>query len=61
MPQMDGYAICQQLRECEETAVLPVIMITASTGPEKTQAVEAGADDFVPKPLKPTSCSRSSR
>jgi adenylate cyclase len=51
MPEMDGYAVCRRLREREETAVLPVILITSSTGPEKTQAIEAGADDFIPKPL----------
>jgi adenylate cyclase len=51
MPQMDGYAVCRRLREREETAVLPVIMITSSTGPEKTQAIEAGADDFIQKPF----------
>jgi class 3 adenylate cyclase len=31
--------------------VLPVIMLTSSVGPEKTQAIEAGADDFIPKPF----------
>jgi adenylate cyclase len=51
MPQMDGYAVCRRLREREETAVLPVIMITSSIGPEKTKAIEAGADDFIPKPF----------
>jgi adenylate cyclase len=51
MPAMDGYALCQALRADEETAVLPVIMITSSTGPEKRQAIEAGADDFIPKPF----------
>jgi adenylate cyclase len=51
MPQMDGYAVCRRLREREETAVLPVIMLTASVGPEKTKAIEAGADDFIPKPF----------
>jgi adenylate cyclase len=51
MPEMDGYAVCRRLREGEETAVLPVIMLTSSTGPEKTQAIEAGADDFIPKPF----------
>jgi CheY-like chemotaxis protein len=51
MPQIDGYAVCRQLREREETAVLPVIMITSSIGPEKTRAIEAGADDFIPKPF----------
>src|ERR671930_1307811 len=51
MPGLDGYAVCQQLREHEETAVLPVIMVTSSIGQEKTKAIEAGADDFIPKPF----------
>jgi adenylate cyclase len=51
MPDIDGYAVCRRLREREETAVLPVIMLTSSVGPEKTQAIEAGADDFIPKPF----------
>jgi adenylate cyclase len=51
MPQPDGYAVCRRLREREETAMLPVIMLTASIGPEKTKAIEAGADDFIAKPF----------
>jgi DNA-binding response OmpR family regulator len=51
MPGLDGYAVCRQLREREETAMLPVIMLTASEGSEKTKAIEAGADDFIPKPF----------
>jgi DNA-binding response OmpR family regulator len=51
MPQPDGLAVCRRLREQEETAVLPVIMLTASVGSEKTTAIEAGADDFIPKPF----------
>jgi len=51
MPQPDGYAVCRRLRERQETAVLPVIMLTASLGPEKTKAIEAGADDFIAKPF----------
>ena len=51
MPEMDGYAVCHELRADDETAVLPVIMLTSSTGPEKTKAIEAGADDFIPKPF----------
>jgi adenylate cyclase len=51
MPQLDGYAVCRRLREREETAVLPVIMVTSSIGRERTQAIEAGADDFIQKPL----------
>jgi adenylate cyclase len=51
MPQPDGYAVCRRLREHEETAMVPVIMLTASEGPEKTKAIEAGADDFIAKPF----------
>ena len=51
MPGKDGYAVCTELRAKEETAVLPVIMITSSIGHEKTRAIEAGADDFIPKPF----------
>jgi class 3 adenylate cyclase len=51
MPQPDGYAVCRRLRESEETAVLPVVMVTASEGPEKTKAIEAGADDLIAKPF----------
>jgi adenylate cyclase len=51
MPPPDGLEVCKRLREHEETAVLPVIMLTASVGSEKLTAIEAGADDFIPKPF----------
>ena len=51
MPSPDGYAVCRYLREHEETAMLPVIMLTAAMGPEKARGLEAGADDFIPKPF----------
>ena len=51
MPQPDGYTVCRRLREHDETAVLPVIMLTASEGAEKTRSIEAGADDFITKPF----------
>ena len=50
MPQLDGYEVCRRLRERDETAVLPVIMVTSS-GAEKTKAIEAGADDLIEKPF----------
>jgi len=50
MPNLDGYAVCRRLRERDETAVLPVIMVTSS-GAEKTKAIEAGADDLIEKPF----------
>jgi adenylate cyclase len=51
MPGLDGYAVCRRLRERDDTAVLPVIMVTSSMGQEKTKAIEAGADDFITKPF----------
>jgi adenylate cyclase len=50
MPNLDGYEVCRRLRERDETAVLPVIMVTSS-GAEKTKAIEAGADDLIEKPF----------
>ena len=50
MPQPDGYAVCRRIREREDTAMLPVIMITASTS-ERTEAIRAGADDLIAKPF----------
>ncbi len=51
MPGLDGYGVCTQLRANDDTAVLPVIMVTSSIGQEKTRAIESGADDFIPKPF----------
>jgi adenylate cyclase len=51
MPELDGYEVCERLRANEQTAVLPVVMVTSSVGEDKTRAIEAGADDFIPKPF----------
>ena len=47
MPGLDGYAVCRSLRANNDTAMLPVIMVTSSIGQEKTKAIEAGAEDVV--------------
>jgi adenylate cyclase len=51
MPGIDGYEVCRRIREEPRTAVLPVVMITASGEQEKVRATESGADDFITKPF----------
>ncbi len=49
MPGMDGYIICQRIREFSQT---PIIMVTARGDDEgKVRGLDAGADDYVTKPF----------
>ncbi len=52
MPDLDGYAVCRAIRAKPETAILPVVMITAlDPATERVKGLEAGADDFLSKPI----------
>jgi two-component system, cell cycle response regulator len=52
MPDMDGFAVCSILKAREETAHIPVIMVTGLDTPEeRIRGLEAGADDFLSKPF----------
>ena len=52
MPGLDGYEVCRRLRAREETALLPIVLVT-SLDPyaERLKGIEAGADDFLSKPV----------
>ncbi len=52
MPGMSGYEVVQHLRADPATRFLPVVMVTAlGAQEEKVKAIEAGADDFLTKPV----------
>jgi diguanylate cyclase (GGDEF)-like protein len=52
MPDMDGYAVCRTLRESAATRDIPIIFVTALKTPEdETRALDAGAADFISKPI----------
>jgi signal transduction histidine kinase len=52
MPRMDGYELCRELRSREDSAYVPIVVATSLDDvPSIARAYDAGATDFIPKPL----------
>jgi two-component system cell cycle response regulator len=52
MPDMDGFEVCRRLKSSPATHHIPVVMVTALDQPsDRVRGLEAGADDFLTKPV----------
>lgn len=51
MPDVDGLTLCRQLKAAPDTCLVPVLVMTGDRGASHLNALRAGADDFLPKPL----------
>lgn len=55
MPGMNGFEVCRRLKSGPTTAHIPVVMVTALDQPsDRLKGLDAGADDFLTKPLDDT-------
>jgi len=54
LPQLDGLEVCRILRSREDSATIPIIMLTARVSEaDRIRGLDVGADDYVTKPFSP--------
>ena len=54
LPELDGFAVCEILRQDTETASIPILMFTGLGGQfTRLAGLDAGANDYITKPLSP--------
>ncbi|MEX2191722.1 MAG: response regulator [Bacteroidota bacterium] len=53
MPEMNGYALCKEIKSREKTASIPVILLTSfSRSEDVMEGISCGADNFLTKPFR---------
>ncbi|WP_420631396.1 response regulator [Candidatus Leptofilum sp.] len=54
MPKMNGFAVCEQVRQNPKTAELPIIIVSArADGGSRREGLAAGANRYLPQPVMP--------
>lgn len=55
MPNLDGFATCQQLRKIKQTRQTPILILSAKSQiVDKFKSINSGADDYMVKPFEPS-------
>lgn len=55
MPKLNGFEVCRRVKRSPDTRLVPVVLVTALSATEdRVRGIEAGADDFLNKPVEST-------